>query len=159
MMISFFSAQALAFGTMLFIWLFAQCCKFLRNKWPFLKKVTNNFHFLLILFYYPLTLLAAYQIYNYKDFWLLILLTAFCIGIFSVGVMLFCAFKILNDLFKDRSAFKTSAHTFIYDPFYNQYRDDPNNPELKITVSGFLYSRCLMISFELSLQEWRSKAA
>ncbi|CAG8841029.1 21618_t:CDS:2, partial [Gigaspora margarita] len=31
----------------------------------------------------------------------------------------------------NRSAFKTSAHTFIYDPFYNQYRDDPNNPELK----------------------------
>ncbi|CAG8789809.1 8009_t:CDS:2, partial [Cetraspora pellucida] len=33
-------------------------------------------------------------------------------------VMLFCGLKILNDLFKDRDAFKTPTHTFIYESLY-----------------------------------------
>ncbi|CAG8749450.1 5028_t:CDS:2, partial [Dentiscutata erythropus] len=108
---------------------------FVNTELVSLSNISSNY--ILILFYYPLTLLATYQIYNYKDCWLLILLAALCIALFSIGVMFFCSFKILDDLFNDRDAFKKSAHTFIYEPLYSQYHDNPDNPDIKHSRAWF----------------------
>ncbi|RHZ83317.1 hypothetical protein Glove_97g13 [Diversispora epigaea] len=133
---------AIALVITLLLGLFARLSKFLQKKWSIVKTAASNIHFLvlggmfrvLLLFYYPLTLFAAYQLSFHHDCWFLLLLAAICIIFISLGMISFCSYKILQDLSHDRDAFNTPVHTFIYGALYTQYRD---HSEMKQTCLWF----------------------
>ncbi|RIA95107.1 TRP-like family [Glomus cerebriforme] len=137
MLISFCCTMAVALAVALLIWLFAWTCKHLQsnwfNKWSFLKTAVENVHFLmlggilraLILFYYPITLFAIYQLALIKDCWLFIFLAVICIVFLSLGVMIFCGYKILQPLKRNElEEYKKPSYALLYGSLYSQYIED-----------------------------------
>ncbi|PKC69662.1 hypothetical protein RhiirA1_533288 [Rhizophagus irregularis] len=135
--ISFCFTLGVALVIVLLIWLFAWSCKKLQTslwkKWSFLKKAVDNLHLLilggfiraLILFYYPITLFAFYQLALIKDCWLFIFLAVICVTFLSLGAMAFCGYKILRPyFFENWDEYKKPTYTIFYSSLYSQYHEE-----------------------------------
>jgi hypothetical protein len=89
---------------------------------------SNHIYFLtiqLILFYYPITLLAFYQLALIKDCWLFIFLAVICVVFLSLGAMIFCGYKILRPYFNGNwDEYKKPSYSLFYGSLYTQYNDD-----------------------------------
>ncbi|CAG8612726.1 7825_t:CDS:2 [Acaulospora morrowiae] len=110
------------------------------EKWSILKTAAHNIHFLilggmlrlLLLFYYPLTLFAAYQLTLGRDCWFLLFLAAICIVVISIGSVTICSSKIIKDMRSNREAFDSPAHKIVLGAFYTQYRDSSDAQESRV---------------------------
>ncbi|KAF0501277.1 trp-like ion channel pkd2 [Gigaspora margarita] len=151
--IVFLSALVLAICITLLIWVFARFSVCLYNKWKILQMIAANCLYfvlggmlrVLILFYYPLTLLACYQLYNYNNCLLLLILAGICIAVFSHGIMTICGVKILSDLYKnDSDLFKKSNHSYIYGALYTQYKED------SVIKNSRIWFFIVMVSYDFS---------
>ncbi|RIA94843.1 hypothetical protein C1645_817428 [Glomus cerebriforme] len=143
--ISFCCTIGVALVIALLIWLFAWSCKRWRstwfNKWSFLKTAVENVHFLmlggilrvLILFYYPITLFAIYQLALTKDCWILIFLAVISIAFLSLGIMIFCGYKILQPLKRNElEEYKKPSYTLLYGSLYSQYIENSSFKSTRI---------------------------